>query len=91
MTSSVFRPLLAVGCERSYHLKHRHDFLADALRNLHSRRLEFCAMDRPLIALGLVLLSVPLLFSLTRGLLEAVLIAPVLGALAYYVLLRDWE
>jgi hypothetical protein len=48
-------------------------------------------MDRPLIALGLVLLSVPLLFSLTRGLLEAVLIAPFLGALAYYVLLRDWE
>jgi len=48
-------------------------------------------MDRPLIALGLVLLSVPLLFSLTRGLLETVLIAPVLGALAYYVLLRDWE
>ena len=49
------------------------------------------AMDRPLIALGLMLLSVPLLFSVTRGLLEALLIAPVLGALAYYVLLRDWE
>jgi hypothetical protein len=48
-------------------------------------------MDRPLIALGLVLLSVPLLFSFTRGLLEAVLIAPFLGVLAYYVLLRDWE
>ena len=48
-------------------------------------------MDRPLIALGLVLLSVPLLFSLTRGLLAAVLIAPLLGARAYYVLLRDWE
>jgi hypothetical protein len=48
------------------------------------------AMDRPLIALGLMLLSVPLLFS-TRGLLEALLIAPVLGALAFYVLLRDWE
>jgi hypothetical protein len=48
-------------------------------------------MDRPLIALGLMLISVPLLFTLTRGLLEAVLIAPLLGALAYYVLLRDWQ
>ncbi|HEU0061936.1 MAG TPA: hypothetical protein VFR19_18790 [Hyphomicrobiaceae bacterium] len=48
-------------------------------------------MDRTLIALGLVLLSVPLLFSLTRGLIEAVLIAPFFGALAYYVLLSDWE
>jgi len=48
-------------------------------------------MDRSLIALGLTLLGVPLLFAVTRGLLEAVLIAPVLGALAYYVLLRDWE
>jgi hypothetical protein len=48
-------------------------------------------MDRPLIALGLVLVSVPLVFSITRGLLEAMLIAPFLGALAYYVLLRDWE
>jgi len=48
-------------------------------------------MDRPLIALGLVLLSVPLLFSLTRGLFEAVLIAPCLGALAFYVLLLDWQ
>ena len=48
-------------------------------------------MDRSLIALGLTLLGVPLLFSVTRGLLEVVLIAPVLGALAYYVLLRDWE
>jgi hypothetical protein len=48
-------------------------------------------MDRSLMALGLVLLSVPLLFSITRGLLEALLIAPVLGAVAYYVLLRDWE
>jgi hypothetical protein len=38
-------------------------------------------MDRPLIALGLVLLSVPLLFSLTRGLLAAVLIAPCLARL----------
>jgi hypothetical protein len=47
-------------------------------------------MDRPLIALGLVLLSV-LVVSVTRGLLEAVLMAPLLGALAYYVLLRDWE
>jgi len=48
-------------------------------------------MDRPLIALGLVLLSVPILFGITRGLFEAMLIAPVLGAVAYYVLLRDWE
>jgi hypothetical protein len=48
-------------------------------------------MDRSLMALGLVLLSVPLLFSVTRGLLKALLIAPALGAVAYYVLLRDWE
>lgn len=48
-------------------------------------------MDPPLIALGLMLLSVPLLFSVTRDLLDALLIAPVLGAVAYYVLLRDWE
>jgi hypothetical protein len=48
-------------------------------------------MDRPLIAFWLVLISVPPLFSLTRGPLVAVLIAPFLGALAYYVLLRDWE
>lgn len=48
-------------------------------------------MDRPLIALGLILLSVPILFGFTRGLVEAVLIAPVLGAVAYYVLLRDWD
>ena len=48
-------------------------------------------MDRALIALGLVLLSVPILFGVMRGLLEALLIAPLLGAIAYYVLLRDWE
>ena len=48
-------------------------------------------MDRSLIALGLVLLSVPILLAVTRGFLEALLIAPVLGALAYVVLLRDWE
>ena len=48
-------------------------------------------MDRPLIALGLILLSVPILFGVTRGLVEAVLIAPFLGAVAYYVLLRDWD
>jgi hypothetical protein len=48
-------------------------------------------MDRPLIALGLILLSVPILFGVTRGLVEAVLIAPLLGAVAYYVLLRDWD
>ena len=48
-------------------------------------------MDRSLIALGLILLSVPILFGFTRWLVEAVLIAPVLGAVAYYVLLRDWD
>jgi len=48
-------------------------------------------MERALIALGLVLLSVPILLGVTRGLFEALLIAPVLGALAYFVLLRDWE
>jgi|SoiMethySBSTD1v2_1073268.scaffolds.fasta_scaffold334015_3 hypothetical protein len=83
--------LLAAGGNDAQSLRGRHDLLAEALRNLHSKRLDFFAMDRPLIALGLVLLSVPLLFSVTRGLLEAVLIAPVIGALAYYVLLRDWE
>jgi hypothetical protein len=83
--------LLPAGGEGDPPLRGRHDLLADALRNLHSSRLEPFRMDRPLIALGLVLLSVPLLFSVTRGLLEAVLIAPVIGALAYYVLLRDWE
>ena len=82
----VGRPLRAAASPND-----RHDFLAHALRNLHARQLDFCIMDRTLIALGLVLLSVPLLFSLTRGLIEAVLIAPFLGALAYYVLLSDWE
>jgi hypothetical protein len=48
-------------------------------------------MDRPLIALGLILLSVPIVFGFTRGLVEAVLIAPFLGAVAYYVLLRDCD
>ena len=48
-------------------------------------------MDRTLIALGLILLSVPILLGLTRGFFEALLIAPFLGALAYFVLLRDWE
>ena len=67
-----------------------HDFLRDTLRSGHRMRLALI-YGRPLIALGLILLSVPILFGFTRGLVEAVLIAPVLGAVAYYVLLRDWD
>ena len=68
-----------------------HDFLVEASRNLHSARLSSAFMDRSLIALGLVLLSVPILLGVTRGLVEALVIAPFFGAVAYYVLLRDWE
>ncbi len=48
-------------------------------------------MDRPLIALGLVVLSIPIVLGLARGYLEVVAIAPVLAAAAYYAFLRDWD
>jgi hypothetical protein len=62
-----------------------HQLVAASSRNL-SRR-----MERALFALGLVLRSVAILFVLSRGLVAALLLAPLLGAAGYYLLLRDWE
>lgn len=48
-------------------------------------------MDRALVALGLVVISIPIVLALTRGYLEVLAIAPILAAAAYYALLRDWD
>jgi hypothetical protein len=48
-------------------------------------------MDRALVALALVVISIAIVLGLTRGYLEVLAIAPILAAAAYYALLRDWD